>query len=200
VDAAAERESDVPRPSQDGAGPGMDVQVGGEPNGLADALPPPDSGADMATDSTTPDQMPSGPNPCARAPGAIPVRNGRRDFMDLIINAGDFAEHEGQRVHVFTREYSQKTPLGYGSAVVQGGGFMLRLPDGYARFSYQPIFWYVDVNGDGRCDEAAGDHPGYMPTNGWNPSGDEPLMHGLDHRHVATMREERVCDVMNACR
>jgi hypothetical protein len=141
-----------------------------------------------------------GPSSCARVPAENPVRDGRRAFLDMTIIAADFAAHEGQRVYVFTRDYNQKTPLGYGSAVVQQGEFRLEFPEGYARFTYQPIFYFVDVNGDGRCDESAGDHAGYMASNGWNPVANEPLTQRLEHGHVPEVRGERVCDILNACR
>jgi hypothetical protein len=205
---------DVVHPDLDAVGP-SDADVGGEDradvgqdsaaSGQSDAVGGSDAGAldvgpDGPSDRVEPDLTAGIPDACAAPSIDVGVRDGVRNFLDLVVMGQGFEEHEGKRVHVFTRESSSNAPLGYGSALVQDGRFTIRFPDGYARFSYQLVFHYVDVNGDGRCAEAMGDHVGYRITNGFNPSTNEPLEMMYTHTHVSASRNEQVCDLMNTCR
>lgn len=145
-----------------------------------------------------------GPTPgaCARAAPDRPGVNGRPAYLDLVVNGAGFESHEGQRVHVLARDYQSQLSLGYGSAMVAQGKFVLRFPRGYAMFSYQPMFFYVDLDGNGACDPAV-DHLGSFLTNGY--TGSDPFELGLSHEQHAhdssrPRADASVCATLNACR
>jgi hypothetical protein len=177
----------------------------GAPDAAVAGLDASEGEAAIGADSRVPgagDDAPAvaGTSDACTAPSTdVGIRNGVRLLLDLVVTGQGFEEHEGKRVYVFTRESNYRTPLGHGSELVRSGRFTLRFPDGYARFSYQLVFYYVDVNGDGRCDESTGDHTGFTITNAFNPAGNEPDEVALPDNHRSSQRDERVCDLMNAC-
>jgi hypothetical protein len=197
VDAAPggdTREADVAANGDSGLPGTPDVRegdlVGSHDAGVPDALDAPashDLGGDVASTA------------CSRAIDAG-LRSGLRTLLDLVITGQDFEAHEGKRIYVFTRETNSRKPLGYASEVIRSGRFTIRIPEGYARFSYQLIFHYVDEDGDGRCDDTGGDHTGVTTTHGFNPTTDEPLEQSLVDNHRSANREDRACDLLNACR
>lgn len=169
--------------------PGVDlVDQGGADRGAPDVL---------TTDAGVP-----APGGCARAAPDRPGVNGRPPYLDLVVNGAGFESHEGQRVHVLARDYHSQLSLGYGSAVVVQGRFVLRFPRGYATFSYQPMFFYVDVDNSGDCDPAV-DHLGAFVTSGH--TGGDPYELELSeqrygHDSPRPRADASVCTTLNACR
>lgn len=174
------------------------------PGGSPDA--PGGVSADAAPDAPADLKEVAGGDPsdaCGRPPEDVRVVNGLRDYVDMILNGSAFDDHEGQRIYLFTRHPETGRPLGVAAATIRQGRFVIRLIDGYTRFSYQPVFFYVDVNGDGRCNAADGDHSSWFPTNGHN--GNDPIVIDLTearygHRTAPPREGGTVCDIMNACR
>jgi hypothetical protein len=170
------------------------------PDAAVDVTDPgvPDAVADVVVDAAQADLTITTSDACLPPPLDAAV-DGPHRFLDLVVKGQGFEEHEGKRVYIFTRVFDTKAPLGHGSDLVRAGQFSIFFPNGYARFSYQPIFYYVDVNGDGRCDEATGDHPGLTLSNASNPTSNDPLEMAVRDNHMSMLRNERVCDLMNAC-
>lgn len=104
-------------------------------------------------------------------------------YVDLNITASGFSEHEGQTVFLVTRSNSYGV-LGSGSAVVSGGAFAFHFPKGYRRAADQQIIWLLDADGDGVCDEAAGDHTGLFLLSATDPPGAEPVAVAISDNHV----------------
>src|SRR5581483_2454647 len=92
-------------------------------------------------------------------------------YVDLDITAAGFAEHEGQAVFLVTRAKGDRT-LGSGRGTVTGGAFTFHFPKGYMRANDQEVLWLLDADGDGVCNDAAGDHTGYAVLSAFDPPGD----------------------------
>jgi ABC-type transport system substrate-binding protein len=97
-------------------------------------------------------------------------------------------------------------PLWYASAVIRNGGFEMFFPDGYHRFSYQPVMFFVDTNDDGICDVAAGDIAATLRSNAHNSNGpievslDVAFNWEADGGALWFKSDPKVCDAMNVCR
>src|SRR3569832_2028585 len=104
-------------------------------------------------------------------------------YVDLNISASGFTEHEGQTVFLVTRSNTYGV-LGSGSAVVSGGAFAFHFPKGYRRAADQQIIWLLDADGDGVCDEAGGDHTGFLLLSATDPPGAEPVAVAISDNHV----------------
>jgi hypothetical protein len=121
------------------------------------------------------------------------------DMFDLNITGTGFDAHEGRTVHLLTRNLYNGAIFGSGYAVVAGGGFAFHFPRGVERFTYQEIFFFVDIDGDGKCAPGT-DHPGYTTTPGFNPTQNIPLdMQVMDNHMAESARGADVCVVMNGC-
>jgi len=106
-----------------------------------------------------------------------------RTYMDLDITASGFADHEGKTVLLETRGNSDGV-LGSAKATVTGGAFTVHLPKGYRRAQDQELLWLVDVDGDGVCNDAAGDQTGYVVVTAPDPPGSTPLAVAITDNHV----------------
>ena len=151
----------------------------------------PDAAIDGSRDSSAADADES---PCNQPGDAA---DGGRPYFDLVVG-GRWNVPDGRRMFVLTREYASMIPRGYGSAVIKDGAFLLRFPRAYLNFSYQPIFYFLDVDDDGRCDETI-DRVGNDVTSACQLRNCEGVLHESPNRPVDP-RGNNVCDVMNACR
>lgn len=129
-------------------------------------------------------------DPCAGA--TVPL-------LDLDIKGSAFDAHEGQTIHLLTSSPNNDVVRAAGQATIQAGTFAFHFPKGFERFTYQDVFWFVDVDGDGRCTTGA-DHTGYVSTAAFNPSDAAPLQMTITDNHAATVRGQDVCAVMSGCR
>jgi hypothetical protein len=121
------------------------------------------------------------------------------DMMDFNITGMGFDAHDGQRVHLLTRTVYNGAIFGSGDAVVTGGGFAFHFPKGYQRFTYQEIFLFVDVDGDGACAPGT-DHTAYEATNAFNPVQIMPIDEQVMDNHTSkSARNADVCVIMNGC-
>lgn len=119
-------------------------------------------------------------------------------MVDMNVMASGFAAHEGSTVHVLTRTFQNGAVFGRGQATVASGGFSLRFPRGFVVQTYQEVFWFVDVDGDGVC--TATDHPGYTVTAAAVPTANQPFDQMISDNHTAmSARAADVCVVMNGC-
>jgi len=124
--------------------------------------------------------------------------NARPRYLDMRISGAGFEAHEGRSVFLFTRG-SNSGVLGVGRATVVGGAFVLDLPKGYLRAGTQEIYWLIDTDGDGLCNEAAGDHAGYVAAAGFDPPGDETFATTITDNHVRmTPRYPDLCTAAKA--
>jgi len=98
-------------------------------------------------------------------------------FVDLLVSAAGFAEHEGRTVYLYVTTQGGQM-LGTASAVVRAGVFSARFPNGYQRNAVETLLWYVDSDGDGRCLSANGDHVGHQSIDAFAVTGTEP--HQID--------------------
>lgn len=176
---------------EDGAWDAARDAVDGAPADLDGGRDAPDTASDDSRDSRPAD---AGPSPCNQ-PGD--AGDGGRPYFDLIVG-GRWNVPDGRRMFVLTREYSSMIPRGHGSAVIKDGSFLIRLPRAYLNFSYQPIFYFLDVDDDGRCDEAI-DRTGSELTNACQMQDCEGVLHEGPDRPVDG-RGNHVCSLMNACR
>jgi hypothetical protein len=121
------------------------------------------------------------------------------EMLDMNILGKGFEAHEGRAVHVLTRTLYNGAIFGSGEAVIAGGGFALNFQKGYQRSSYQEVFLFVDVDGDGRCLPGT-DHTAYVATSAFNPLRIEPIDEQVTDNHAAkSARNADVCVVMNGC-
>ena len=121
------------------------------------------------------------------------------DMLDMNITGTGFDAHEGRAVHLLTRNPSNGAIFGSGDARVAGGGFAFHFPRGFQRFTYQEIFFFVDIDGDGKCAPGT-DHLGYTVTPGFNPTQNVPLdLQIMDNHMAQSARGADVCVVMNGC-
>jgi hypothetical protein len=136
--------------------------------------------------------VPGSPDPCS---GASPFA----DMSDMSVTASGFEAHEGAAVQLLTRSLQTGAVFGRGQATVAAGGFGFRFPRAFVSFTYQEVFWYVDLDGDGAC--TAADHPGYAVTSAARPTGNEPFDLSITDNHTGTsVGGADVCTVMNDCR
>jgi hypothetical protein len=104
-------------------------------------------------------------------------------YVDLNITASGFSEHDGQTVFLVTRSNTYGV-LGAGSATVSGGAFAFHFPKGYRRAADQQIIWLLDADGDGVCNDAAGDQTGLSLVSATDPPGPEPVAVAISDNHV----------------
>jgi hypothetical protein len=120
-------------------------------------------------------------------------------MLNFNVTGSGFAAHDGRTVHLLTRTATNGAIFGSGAAVVSGGGFTFYFRRGYERFTYQEIFWFVDVDGDGTC-VAGTDHTGYITSSGENPTQDVSVEMAVTDNHATqSARQADVCIVMNGC-
>jgi hypothetical protein len=106
-------------------------------------------------------------------------------YVDLDVTASGFAEHEGQKVFLVTRTDIAGV-LGSASATVTGGAFAFHFPKGYKRSTDQEILWLLDGDGDGVCDDTAGDHTGYALVSATDPPAAQSVAIAIADNHVRT--------------
>lgn len=104
-----------------------------------------------------------------------PQAEGTHPIVDLKVDGSGFDAHPNQSVHLLTRNAGTGALRGIGRGMVIGGRFTVYLPNGYERRAAQEILWFVDVDGDGNCNVAAGDHLGYATAAALDPTGNEPV-------------------------
>jgi len=114
-------------------------------------------------------------------------------YLDLEIAASGFAAHEGQKIFLVTRA-GIFAVLGVGTTTVAAGSFSFHFPKGYLRAWSQEILWLVDSDGDGVCNEAAGDHAGYVVAGGFDPAGNAPFAVSITDNHVGATRDADLCN------
>jgi hypothetical protein len=121
------------------------------------------------------------------------------DMLDMNVTGTGFDAHEGRTVHLLARTFDNGAIFASGQVVVASGGFVLHFPRGFERFTYEEIFFFTDVDGDGRC--AVGtDHPGYIVTAAFNPTQNVPVdVPVMDNHKAQSARGADVCAVMNGC-
>ena len=208
-------------------GAGSSVRAKPQPDGEADAAAAfdgpgarpdtaPDAGlivdrmvdevaVDSAIDAVPPERPREPSDACLRTPEDVAIRNGQREYVDMIVRGAGLTRYQGQRIIVYTVDYRTMRPLGYGSAVIRDGAFELRFPDGYHRFTYQPVLFFLDVNDDGLCQVATGDVALSLRSNAHNSNGPIEVDVGVVFRLDVDGGEPwhpsdpKVCDVMNAC-
>ena len=94
-------------------------------------------------------------------------------FVELQVEATGFAEHEGRTVYLYVTTQGGLM-LGTASATVQAGAFSARFPNGYQPNSPEQLLWYVDSDGDGRCQSMNGDHVGHQSIEAASVTGSAP--------------------------
>jgi hypothetical protein len=121
------------------------------------------------------------------------------DMLDMNVTGTGFDADEGRTVHLLARTVDNGAIFASGDAVIASGGFVLHFPRGFERFTYEEIFFFVDVDGDGRC-VVGTDHPGYTVTAAFNPTQNIPVDVPLMDNHMAqSARGADVCAVMDGC-
>jgi len=121
------------------------------------------------------------------------------DMLDMDITGIGFDAHNGRTVHLVTRTIANGAVFGSGDATIEGGGFAFHLRKGFQRFTYQEIFFFIDIDGDGRCASET-DHTGYVLTPAFTPTMNMPVKMQVMDNHVAlSARGASVCAVMNGC-
>lgn len=125
----------------------------------------------------------AGDAPAAACEGVDAGSLASRTYVDLDISASGFAEHEGKTVLLETRGNSDGV-LGVAKATVTGGGFTIHLPKGYRRAQDQELLWLIDVDGDGVCNDAAGDQTGYVVVTAADPPDAAALAVAITDNHV----------------
>ena len=121
------------------------------------------------------------------------------DMMDMNVTGTGFDAHEGRTVHLLARSAYNGAIFAAGDAIVTAGGFAFQFQRGFERFTYEEIFSFVDVDGDGRCTWGT-DHPGYTVTPALNPANNSPVeVQVMDNHKIQSDRGADVCVVMNGC-
>jgi hypothetical protein len=137
---------------------------------------------------------------CATSDGHM--ADSTHGFVDLDVMGRGFERYEGKIVWMLTRRTRSDVVFGVARTTIVDGQLMVHFPDGFERQAYQEVFWFVDADGDGLCDDGAGDHVGYTITNGFNPVADEPyllMFEDSEFLQGPPVGGESICAVMNQC-
>jgi hypothetical protein len=116
-----------------------------------------------------------------------PRAEATRPIVDMKVAGSGLEAHERQRVRLLTRSRSTASLRGIGRGIVFGGRFTVYLPNGYERRADQEILWFVDVDGDGRCNASAGDHLGYATVAGLDPTGNDAVAVAVTDDHAGVV-------------
>ena len=108
-----------------------------------------------------------------------------RPSLDLKITGSGFDAHNDLPIRLVTRSSGTATLRGLGRGVVIGGRFTIYVPNGYQRGTDQEIFWFVDVDRDGKCGDAGADHLGHATVARFDPVGNEPVEVSVSDGHSA---------------
>jgi hypothetical protein len=154
------------------SGGSHDRDAAADASDVSDAFDAPDTPAGDAGDAQT-----------SACEGVAAGSAANLSYVDLNITASGFSEHEGQTVFLVTRSNTYGV-LGSGSAVVSRGAFAFHFPKGYRRAADQQIIWLLDADGDGVCDDAAGDHTGFFLVSATDPPGAGPVAVAISDNHV----------------
>jgi hypothetical protein len=160
---------------------------------------------DAAIDVAAPDVARPPSDACTRSPEDLAGGGLKYEYQDMIVRGAGLTRWNGRSIHVYTIDFQTRRPLGYGTGVIREGIFELRLPGAYHRFTYQPVMVYLDVDGDGVCNVAAGDVATSFLTSGHNL--DQPIEVGtglplnpdVDGGEPSKPSDPKVCDAINAC-
>lgn len=115
-------------------------------------------------------------------------------FLDLEVRGEGFEAHEGRTIHVFSRVNSGGI-LGTASAQIAGGTFRVRFAGGVRRGAEgQDVSWFVDADGDGQCNTARGDDPGFQAIDPFDPPGAQALALVVSDNHATSPRVRGACD------
>jgi hypothetical protein len=115
-------------------------------------------------------------------------------YLDLQVQGETFGAYNGRTIYVFTRE-DRAGMLGMGNTKIADGRFELRFPGGLRRnASAQGVSWFIDVDGDGLCNTAAGDHQGYRALEPYDPPGNPPRTVVVEDDQVTSTRVRGACD------
>jgi hypothetical protein len=109
-----------------------------------------------------------------------------RPSLDLKIAGSGFDAHNDLPIRLVTRSSGTAALRGLGRAGIIAGRFTIYVPNGYQRGTDQEIFWFVDVDGDGKCGAAGGDHLGQATVGSIDPAGNEPVEVSVSDDHTAT--------------
>ncbi len=137
-------------------------------------------------------------------PGDDQTIDGAEQFLGFEIDGSGFDEHEGQVIHAMTHAWDDPDRVFAAEGVVViDGAFHFSWPDAYERYTYQPVLFHADVDGDGRCDPSV-DHVWGGPSNAWNPSGNEPHVMDVEHgvrggAHQTGDLAQEHCRLINRC-
>jgi len=153
--------------------------------------PTPDERIDVTISDNHMPAVPAAADPCAGI--AAPLH-------DFDVVGSGFDAHEGLTVHLMTSSPYNGRILGAGRATIAGGAFAFHFPKGFERTTYQDVYWYVDVDGDGACNTSA-DHTGYLSTAAFTPlDPSASVQQPISDNHAQVSVHGDVCIVMNGCR
>ena len=156
-----------------------------------------DSAADVsegATDGSDDSGATDAGQSACNQPGDA-AADARRAYYDLVVD-GRWNGADGRRIFVLTREFDTMIPRGYGSAVIKDGTFLIRLSRAYLSFSYQPVFYFLDVDDDGRCDPTI-DRAFRGVTSACQMRDCEATAY---ENPPGPSSGTEICNIMNACR
>jgi hypothetical protein len=112
----------------------------------------------------------SGSNPTCLLPG-----HPTQKFLELQILGSDFGAHDGRTIYVIARTGSTGV-LGCNFVTIRNGSFSISLPSGFERNSNEQVLWFVDVDADGICNAALGDHVGLVALDPLDPATTDPIV------------------------
>jgi hypothetical protein len=115
-------------------------------------------------------------------------------FLDLEVRGEGFGAHEGRTIYLFSRANSGGI-LGTASAQIASGAFRSRFPGGVRRGDgRQDLSWFVDEDGDGQCNMAKGDDPGFQAIDPFDPPGVQALALVVSDNHATSPLVRGSCD------
>jgi hypothetical protein len=120
-------------------------------------------------------------------------------FLDLRVHFEGQAAVASKQIRIITYDNNDSERVyAMADAVVDATGtFEQHWVDAYRRYEYQPIVYYVDVDGDGECtaDVDVGDR---HISSAWNPVGDAMLDQDLAVFPLKSVTHE-VCSDLERC-
>jgi hypothetical protein len=96
-------------------------------------------------------------------------------FLDFRVSGTGLAAHEGRSVRLVTHNlHDDDRVFGTAEVTIVAGQFEASWLNGYQRWEYQPVDYYIDVDDSGTCTPGV-DLGERFISSAWNPVGDEPL-------------------------
>ena len=119
-------------------------------------------------------------------------------FLDFVVSGEGLGQHEGRIVRFVTYDSVAPTRVfGVAEVAIQDGAFSARWTDGYERYEYQPVSFYIDLDDDGRCDVGQ-DLGAHFVSSAWNPVGDAPLLEVIPDG-LPRLATDAVCQDVDRC-